>query len=329
MLRKMNIKTLAIIFGVLFVIYAIQLITAPKGSGNMPDFITSFEIEKCNKIVISPKENDKPDIILFKKNNKNWVVTEQNTNKEYAADSNTVRSLLREMSQLSPLRMATQNKDRWQQFDVTDSLGVRVSFFEDKDVLADLIIGRFTYTQSPMAAQMMQQNPYMRQNPGTMSTYVRNTDETEVYAVEGFLASSVGTEIDRYRDRTFFSMSKALIEPVEFSFSFPGDSSFILRKQGEQWNIGSQPADSASVADYINGIRNLRVSSFGNNKPDNFSHKLTIKGENGVTSTFEAWYDKDSTLIMSSQYPDNLALDRSHYLFDKIFVSKSTFLKEE
>lgn len=329
MLRKMNIKTLSTIFGVLVVIYAIQIITAPKGTGNMPDFITSFETEQCNKIVISPKGKDKPNIILFKKNNKNWVVTEQNSNKEFAADSNTVRNLLREMSQLSPLRIATQNKERWQQFDVTDSLGVRVSFFEDDDVLADLIIGRFTYTQSPMAAQMMQQNPYMRQNPGTMSTYVRNADETEVYAVEGFLASSVGTETERYRDRTFFSMSKALIEPVEFSFSFPGDSSFILRKQGEQWNIGSQAADSASVANYINGIRNLRVSSFAGEKPEKVSHKVTIKGENGVATTIEAQFDEDSTLIMSSQYPDNLALDKSHYLFNKIFVSKSKFLKEE
>ncbi|MGQ1890593.1 DUF4340 domain-containing protein [Thermophagus sp. OGC60D27] len=328
MLRKINVKTLAITFLALAIIYAIQLLTAPKGTGNMPQSITSFVADDCNKIVINPKGMDKPNIILEKRNNKEWFVAEENSNNEFAADSNVVKNLLRTMSQLSPMRMATQNKERWSQFDVTDSAGIGIAFYNKNEVLADLIIGRFTYTQSPMAAQMAQRNPYMRQNPGTMSTYVRNRDESEVYAVEGFLSSSVGTEVARFRDKSFFAMQNGIIEPVEFSFSFPGDSSFVLTKQEDHWNIGNVKADSASVAKFLNGIRNLRVSSFAPKKPQNPSHKVVIKGENGVVSAIEALYDNDSTVIFSSQYPDNLALDKNHYLFDKIFVSKNDLLKE-
>jgi hypothetical protein len=90
--------------------------------------------------------------------------------------------------------------------------------------------------------------------------------------------------------------------------------------------IGEVRADSAAVADYFKDIRNLKVRSFANKEPENITHKLTIKDRNGLTSVIEAEFNKDSTLIMSNQYPDNWALDKNNYLFDKIFVSKSSFL---
>ncbi|MGQ1946494.1 DUF4340 domain-containing protein [Geofilum sp. OHC36d9] len=322
----MNIKTLAIVFITLAVIYAIQLIMAPKGTGNMPTYITSFKPDDCNRIVISPKENDKPDIILQKRGNNSWTVSDSN-GQQFAADSSVVNGVLKTMSSLAPIRLATQNKDRWKEFNVTDSTGIEISMFKDDDVLANLFIGRFTYTQSPMAAQMAQRNPYMRQNPGTMSTYVRNTSDSEVYAVEGFLSSQVGTEPDRFRDKSFFSMDKGIIQPVELAFSFPGDSSFVLKKTNEKWKIGDLVADSASVVTYLRGIRNLRVSNFANVKPQSISHKLIIKGQKGTIATIEAELTDDSTVISSSQYPENMALDKSHYLFDKLFVSKNKFLK--
>jgi len=326
MLRKMNIKTLAIIFIALAIIYAIQLILAPKGAGNMPEYITSFMPDECNRIVISPRESNKSDIILQKTGNNSWTVSGRN-GQQFAADSNVVNGVIKTMSNLSPMRLATQNKDRWIEFDVTDSTGTHISLFKDDDVLADLIIGRFTYTQSPMAAQMAQRNPYMRQNPGTMSTYVRNTDESEVYAVEGFLSSQVSTETNRFRDKTFLSMDKGIIQPVELAFSFPGDSSFVLKKTNEKWQIGDITADSASVVSYLRDIRNLKVSTFADAKPQSISHKLIIKGEKGTITTIEGEWAEDSTVISSSQYPDNMALDKSHYLFNKLFVSKNKFLK--
>jgi hypothetical protein len=299
---------------------------APKGTGNMPAQITSFTPDECNRIVISPKEGNKSDVILQKRGNNNWTVSERN-GQEFAADSNVVNNVLKTISSLAPMRLATQNKDRWKEFNVTDSTGTGISLFKDDDVLADLIIGRFTYTQSPMAAQMNQRNPYMRQNPGTMSTYVRNTNETEVYAVEGFLSSQVGTERDRFRDKTFFSMNKEIIQPVELDFSFPGDSSFVLKKTNEKWQIGDLTADSASVVSYLKKIRTLKVSNFASTKPQSISHKLIIKGKKGTVTTIEAELTEDSTVISSSQYPETMALDKSHSLFDKLFVSKNKFIK--
>jgi hypothetical protein len=327
MLRKMNIKTLAIIFIILATIYAVQLIMAPKRAGNMPTQITSFTPDDCNRIVISPKEANKSDVILQKKGNNNWTVSGRD-GQEFAADSNVVNGIIKTMSNLAPMRLATKNKDRWKEFEVTDSTGTGISLFKGDDVLADLVIGRFTYTQSPMAAQMSQRNPYMRQNPGTMSTYVRNTDESEVYAVEGHLSSKVGTKPDRFRDKSFFSMEKGIIQPMELDFSFPGDSSFVLKKTNEKWQIGDLTADSASVVSYLKKIRNLKVTNFAKAKPQSISHKLIIKGEKGTIATIEAESTKSSTVISSSQYPENIALDNSHSLFNKLFVSKNKFLKE-
>ncbi|MDK2841731.1 MAG: hypothetical protein PWQ17_1236 [Anaerophaga sp.] len=326
MLSKMNIRTLSIVFFVLLVVFTIHKITEPKRVGNLPENLVSFVPEECDKIVISQRGNDDPAIVMSKEANGKWIVKSENSEKEFMADSSTIKRTLKTMSQLKPMRMATQSRDRWEQFEVTDSAGMEVAFYNDDNVLADLIIGRFTYIQSPMAAQMRQRNPYMRQNPGTMSTYIRRKGEDEVFAVEGFLSSLIRADVNHFRDKSLFSLQNDFKYPVELSFKVPGDSSFVLTQTDGQWVIGEVPADSAAVADYLKDIRNLKVRSFANNKPENITHKLTIKDRNGLISVIEAEFDKDSTLIMSSQHPDNWALDKNNYLFDKIFVSKGLLL---
>jgi hypothetical protein len=326
MLRKMNMRTLSVVFFVLAVAFAIHKITEPKIVGNLSGNLVSFAPEDCDKILISPRGDDDPVIVIRKDAKGKWIVKTENSAKEFMADSSTVKRTLKTMSQLKPIRMATQNKDRWEQFEVTDSAGMGVAFYNDDNILADVIIGRFTYIPSPMAAQMRQRNPYMRQNPGTMSTYIRRRGEDEVFAVEGFLSSQIRTDVNHFRDKSLFSLPNDFKYPVELSFKVPGDSSFVLTQTNGQWMIGEVRADSAAVADYFKDIRNLKVRSFANKEPENITHKLTIKDRNGLTSVIEAEFNKDSTLIMSNQYPDNWALDKNNYLFDKIFVSKSSFL---
>jgi len=326
MLRKMNIRTLSVVFFVLAVVFAIHKITEPENVGNLPANLVSFAPENCNKIVISPRGDDDPAIVVSKDTNGKWTVKTEHSEKEFMADSSIVKRILETMSQLKPLRMVTQSKDRWGQFEVTDSAGMAVAFYNDDDILSDLIIGRFTYIQSPMAAQMSQHNPYMRQYPGTMSTYIRRKGEDEVFAVEGFLSSQIRADVNHFRDKSFFPLENEFRYPVELSFQVPGDSSFVLTQKDNQWMMDEVPADSAAVADYLNDIRHLNVQSFADKKPENITHTLTIKDVNGLTSVIEAQFNKDSTLIISSQHPDNWALDKNNYLFDKIFVSKSLFL---
>ena len=64
-------------------------------------------------------------------------------------------------------------RDELGRFQVTDSLGVRVKVESKGKIVSDIVIGKFDYQQPT--------NPYDRQ--GTMRTYVRLTDENEVYVI--------------------------------------------------------------------------------------------------------------------------------------------------
>ena len=325
MLRKSNTKLLIIILLGLGIIYALRKITEPSEVGNLPAYLANFTPADCQTITITGGKEQAAGIILQRKSD-GWMAKDAATQKEYKADSNRINQLLKTFSDLKPLRLATQNQERWNNFDVTDSSATRITFSGENGPLAGLMLGRFTYTQSPMAAQMQQRNPYMRQNPGTMSTYIRKEDEKEVYAVEGFLSSLASTDVSAYRDRSFLAL-KGNINPVKLNFSYPADSSFVLRKKEGTWWIDNRQADSASVAQYFKGLRNLQLRSFAKGAPQVQTHQLTIAGNNGMTINVNAGLNHGKKVLKSDQYPDNPAIDSDKYLFNKIFWPKQKFLK--
>jgi hypothetical protein len=325
MLRKVKTSLLLGIFLALGAIYIIMKIAEPNNVGNMPTFITAFNPAECTEISISAKKDMGNSLTLSKKSD-GWTVAGADKN-AYRADSNVIKSLLNSFSKLKPLRIATQSKERWQDFSVTDSAGTQITFNNKDGKLASLIIGRFTYTQSPMAAQMRQRNPYMRQNPGTMSTYVRSGDKTEVYAVEGFLASEVKSDVNTFRDKSFLALGNES-SPVKFTFTYPADSSFVLQKKEGKWFADDIPADSASVADYLRGLRNLKLRAFSEKVPQQKTHKLVIQTSNGNQIYVDAELSEDTAIIVSDQNPENMALDKNKYLFEKLYPSKKKLISK-
>lgn len=324
MLRKTNTKLLSGILVALGIIFAILKITEPAGVGNMPTYLTNFDPAECHEISISGAKDQASGILLQRKNT-GWMIKDMARQKEYKADSSRVNQLLDAFCELKPLRLASQSEERWEDFSVTDSTATHIIFKGEDEKLADLMLGRFTYTQSPMAAQMQQQNPYMRQNPGTMSTYLRHKDEKEVYAVEGFLSSQAAAEVSAFRDKSFLTL-KGSTTPLRMDFKYPSDSSFVLQKKENKWWIDNLQADSVSVAKYLNGLRNLKLRSFAKKSPQQETHALSIEVLNGMTINVNAELKNEKAILSSDQYPDNLAGDNNKYLFDKLFWSKEKFL---
>ena len=167
-------------------------------------------------------------------------------------------------------------------------------------------------------------------NPTTRSgvTYIRHTDEESVYAIDGFLSFSVNQPFSGWRNKTFITGNKDNWNSL--TFTYPGDSSFMLVKQNNKWIVNGTPADSGKAEQYLNALANMQNSSF----VDQFSpsstaiYTLTIQGNNQSAPINVLAYPTDSTqkfILHSSLNNDAYFNDGQSHEVENIFVSSKSF----
>jgi hypothetical protein len=162
---------------------------------------------------------------------------------------------------------------------------------KDGEVLADLRVGKTGFNQQPGQQQF---------NPGGVFTYVRLSDQDEVYAVEGFLESTFDRSYNDWRDKAFLRLKQNTITKV--SFTYPADSGFVIEKRDKKWWLNNTEADSAKVKSYLAQLEYKNATSF----TDDFSGKaspqvvIQFNGVAGNLATVQAWKRTDDWVINSS-----------------------------
>ncbi len=320
MFKKINIKTLVIVFALLLGILVItELMESKKGERSFKDYILSFDEGKITSIAISNPKGGQ-GVYLEKKNEGSWTVAKGE--EEYTADSDRVGQLLQSLQELKPRRVAATRKEKWEDFEVTDSAAVKVNLKKEGKTAGELYIGKFSYKQPS--------NPYQRQ--GDMISYVRVGGEKEIYAVSGFLKMNFSADLDSYRDKTVIDSEKSNWTTLDFSF--PGDSSYQLVRQEGKWMAGGLLADSATVAKYLNQLSSLTSSYFvaDNQKAGNTpGYSLTITGNNipapVQVQAYPATSEEVGHVVTSSQNKGTYFDGSKSDLFNKVYKGKSHFTK--
>lgn len=321
MYRKLNIRTLTIVFVLLLIVTLIVKISDSKsGDRTLKSSLTDFNLNDITSVTIYPKAL-KGDFIKLKKQGDDWKVSDAKD--EYRADSSVVISVIREFESLKPLRMAATKEDRWSAYEVTDSLASRVIFENDDDEIASIYVGKFSYRQPKN--NMQQPNMYGRPQ-GTMNTYVRLADEDEVYAVEGFLDMSVNRQLNDFRDKTIINSNTA--QWNKMVFTYPADSSFTMTKQEGKWMVDGLLADSASVASYLQSLGNLKSSALSNRTPGSHTHLVHIEGA-GLQPIDVQVALGEQAVVTSTMNPEACfveAIDGN--IMKKLFVGKQQLMRE-
>jgi hypothetical protein len=286
MFRKINNKILVTVFVVLLaIVVVVELMDSRKGNRTFKNDLVEANADNVTSIEIYPRAANGKLLKIYKEND-NWKV-ESDGNK-YNADASTAIRLISQLDELKPKSVAATSKDRWKQFEVTDSLGTRVKLLNGDDVVADIVIGKFSYSQ-----------------PRNTTSYVRLTNDKEVYGVEGMLPMSFNRDINAFRDRTIIKSNKN--DWTKLTFSYPADSSFVLEKKADKWMIGDMEADSSKVVLYFSQIAGLNDGSFAKEKPVIApTHRLTIEGNNMMQKVEIVGYysDPDNFVLESSANPD-------------------------
>ena len=269
----MKSKTLIIIFAVLIVILGINyFMEKQQGDRTLLGDLVEADTSALTAISIYPKSNGKQEI-RFEKEGDEWILVFED--KKVTADKNTLQSILREIQDLKPSRLASSSESKWEKYEVTDSLGIGVKIEVDGDVIADLIFGKFDYNQQTRKAV----------------SYVRLTGKDKVYAVDGYLSMTFDRDIESFRDRSLIMADQ--MQWTRVTYSYPGDSSFVLIKGDDgRWLADGMMVDSLVCANYLSSMARLGGSVFvddfdiSQNTP---SHTITFEGENMEVITLNAY----------------------------------------
>ncbi len=324
MFTKVKLNHLVITFVVLL---AIVLVTVPGGdarkSRSFKQELTRFDSSAVTSLEILPKSGT--DLISLQKKDGNWLVSKGNTS--HNADNRQVNNMLTTLWELNAKRLAANDRERWDEFEVTDSLGSRVRVLEGDKTVADLYVGKFSYTQPSGQAA----NPYMRQQRGTMTSFVRLEGEKEVYAVDGFLTMMFNRSVNDFRDATVNRVQKADIARIHVQSP---EENYTLVNRDSLWMLDGLVADSTSVADYVAGISQLSNRNFLEEDHPMVSgtptHSVVCENSGGAQLSSVDLYVADSSRIAvtSTQNPGTVFDGAASDLFDKLIKPKEYFVGE-
>lgn len=321
MSNRFENKKLLYVLGLLLIILAITyLVKIPRQSSTLKTTLLRFDTAQVVRIVIKPKSLEGGEFEFIKEKD-GWKVRQGDIVSK--PRTSAVSNLLSDLIDIRPAGLAAVDRAKWAEYDVTDSLGIRVRTENRKGkALADVVIGRFSY--KPV------QNPYGGYGSGSIdgTSYVRLANENEVYAVDGFLTFSFSGGFDEWRDKTLIHATRSDINKI--TFAFPADSGFVLEKTDNKWMAAGMPADSAKTSDYLSEISFTDGEKFadGFRPASTPAYKADIEGNNMLSITIKCYRHEDGRLILNSSLnPDVYFESTFDGIFGRIFKSAGYFRK--
>jgi hypothetical protein len=249
-----------------------------------------------NITIITPDET-----VDLQKENNQWNI-KLNTGKSIPAVDSKVHSLITQLINIHPDRLAAKDKSKWVDYQV-DSTGIRLKVQQDDVLALDMIIGQSAST-----------------------SYLRLSDEVEVYASDGFGGLNNHDNINHFRDNTFVKMQTDSIQSI--SFMYPGDSSFQIINESGRWHFDDGSiADSVKIAAYLQKLDLKYNDNFSNQDGSTTGQALaevTINSKNQEVLFLKAYVDPaDSVIFHSSSNPWAFFKDKA--LGEDYFVGKDSF----
>jgi len=321
MSKRPDNRILLLILVILVAVFLVaKFLKTGKTEKSFKTELVQLDTSKITTILLYPKADDLEEI-RFVLNGNNWTVSKDGVISDVG--DNAVEGLLAQLIQVKPKRLAARSKERWEEYQLTDSLATRIRVIEKgNNETLDLMIGKFTYQQS--------NDPYGGRGNVIGTTYVRLWDEEEIYAVDGFLSMSVNREFNSWRNQVITNTRKE--DVTKLIFSYPADTGFIALKNDSIWMANGEVADSLKIDQFLSSLSYKNSSEFKDDfipslNPD---FQLTIEGNNFSPVSIQVFsIADDQYVINSSLNPGSYFQSKREGLYSDLFKSSSYFLTPE
>ncbi len=312
MFKKFSSGILIVVLIVLLGVYFMVRFAGTKDR-TFRDKVAEFDPALVSEVMINTPD---PNLdVTLKLKEGNWLVVKKGV--EYPADSSMISGTIRMLSDMPTKRYAGKGQDAMTKYELTDSAATRIVLKAGNKELADLMLGKFSYTMPKGSGQQMQ----MQRQQGEMTTFVRLADEKEVYAVDGFLKMSLGRGADAFRVRTLTSVDPNDINRL--TINNEGQMTRLELFEGK-WMANGQPADSTEASRYRSTLARLSGSKFEDETTAAVdpSHILILEGNNFNPVELRAFPVADTNiryLVTSSANPGAFFNGKEGGLFDRIW----------
>lgn len=317
MASKWNNSKLLIVFGVLVVIFlAVRYVNTSKEKGNFDPDIISVDTAALNEVRLYSQAAGGKEIRIFEESGQ-WMV--QKGDFKVKAMASTISSLIRTLVDIKPERLAARSRDKWEKYQVTDSAATKVALYENGENTLTLLIGKFSYKQSPS------QNPYGQQR-GRPISYFRIEGADEVYATDGFLNMSFNRDFNSFRDQTFLKAEKASIRNIDIRM--PMDSGYTLQLIDSTWMLNDKPAVQDEVDQLLNSLAMNNQNQFADEFEASGQAPFRLRVEGNNTDPIEVMaYNLDSAnvIMRSSLNPEAFFKVPRSDLFSRLFRPQSFY----
>lgn len=306
MFNKFTNKKLTYTFiALLIIVAAVIFVDSNSKESTFDQEIVSIDTSAVSRIIIYPKLQKHQEVKLLKENGK-WKV-QVSSDKFKPVSAEKVKELINTAVKIQPLRLAAKNSSKWKDFQV-DTSGTRVEFYEGSEKTLDIVIGKFTFQQ-----------------PRNMTTFVRLTDDQNVYAVDGFLEFIFNKPVESFRNETIVKLNSDELKKI--TLSYKPDSSFVLERLNNNWQINGKPADSAKVADYVRTLSSLSSTDFADliQIPDQTSASLNIETNDNKTISLSVFQYNQRYILKSSKNNDEIFI--ADKLLQSLFRKPADFMK--
>ena len=320
MSNRFNNRRLLIVLSVLAAILILTMVLKiPKERATFISRVASFDTASVTRIILNNRISN-GNTVEFDRTNGKWTVKQGKI--ESATQEGAVENLFSEVLNIKPQSLASIDKSRWKEFDLTDSLATRIKFLNSSGkVLADIMIGKLDLKQSDKPIGGYSGNNVQ------ITSYVRPYNSNEVYAVDGLLQFSFNIKFDDWRDKTFIRTVKNDITDIRFIY--PAESSYTLSRKDSIWYAGTGKADSSGIAEYLNSLALMN----GQEIKDGFKpasapvYQLLIEGKNSLKLSVNCYTGENAGefVLNSSLNPDVYFDNKKNGIFNQLFKPQSRF----
>jgi hypothetical protein len=315
-MKKINNKILIIGLAVLVGIFVIsRLFRSPKLEGNIRKELVKLDTADISEIRMTTA-GDQPKLIKLVREGGAWNAVQDD--KPYPADKSAVNSLLVTISDLNAVRMVSRKKDKWETYNVGEK-STGVSVYTGGSVEAEFRVGKTGFNQTQGGQQ------FGGSQGIEAYTYVRMSDEDEVYMVNGFLEATFNRSLKDWRDKSFLRVSSSDVTKV--SFRYPADSSFVIEKKDSVWTVAGRPAANNKVDSYLREFSSRSETSFADDFDMSSQPTFTIQfdGAAGPIATVDAWKQDEAWFLRSSRQPGVVFLNNDAGTMARLFAGAGSF----
>lgn len=276
-----------------------RVFRAPSLERNLQEHLMTLDTGKINAIHIIPASEKKGEIRLVRSRNA-WEV--EHNQRKAKTDLSQLKNVLGSLQEIHPDRIVTRTKEKWANYNV-DTTGTHVKVFVGQATPVEFWVGKTSGG----------------------SSCVRLDGEDEVYEVKESLESYFNKPFSAWRDKSFLRIQPDKISKI--SFQYPGDSSFVVVRKEDKWNIDDLKADSTKVQSFLNKFKSRNISEFADDftPPASPTYSVALSNDSTTAITVQAWKIQDDKWVVTSSLQDSIHFSANSSLIKDLFAGKKWF----